>query len=157
MRAATAMDTVEVEDGRRIQGFVDAGYGSVMDAFVANFVERHDLGAGCDGACVSKLDGFPLLSAASLHDLLRVQSAGRQLSGVPDDGARWGTGFQLASLPSQRKLGPTSFGHAGAGGQLACADVDHDFAFAYLSNQMGGHGDARARELTMALRVAIGA
>ena len=29
--------------------------------------------------------------------------------------------------------------------------------FAYLGNQVGGYGDARARELTAALRAAIGA
>ena len=46
MRAA-ASDMVELEDGRRIRGFVEAGYGAVMDAFVANFVERRDVGAGC--------------------------------------------------------------------------------------------------------------
>ena len=81
----------------------------------------------------------------------RVRSAGPQLSGMPDDGARWGTGFQLASPPSQPMLGPASFGHAGAGGQLAFGDVEHEVGFAYLGNQMGGFGDARARELTDAL------
>ena len=34
MRAA-ATDTLEVDDGRLIKGFVDAGYGAVKDAFVA--------------------------------------------------------------------------------------------------------------------------
>jgi CubicO group peptidase (beta-lactamase class C family) len=106
-------------------------------------------------ACVSGVDGPPLLSAASIEDALRVRSAGPQLSGVPDDGARWGTGFQLSSAPSQPMLGPASFGHAGAGGQLAFADAEHGVGFAYLSNQMGGYGDARARELTVALRTAL--
>jgi CubicO group peptidase (beta-lactamase class C family) len=49
-------------------------------------------------------------------------------------------------------LGRTSFGHPGAGGQLAFGDVEHGVGLAYLSNQMGGYGDARARELTAALR-----
>ena len=49
-------------------------------------------------------------------------------------------------------LGPASFGHAGAGGQLAFGDASHRVGFAYLSNQMGGYGDARAKELTEALR-----
>jgi CubicO group peptidase (beta-lactamase class C family) len=123
----------------------------------ANGVSTAESLARVYAACVSKVDATPLLSAASLDDLLHVQSAGRQLSGMPDDGTRWGTGFQLASPPSQPMLGPTSFGHAGAGGQLGFADVDHHVAFAYLSNQMGGYGDARARELTIALGHAIGA
>jgi CubicO group peptidase (beta-lactamase class C family) len=123
----------------------------------ANGVSTAESLARVYAACVSKVDATPLLSAASLDDLLHVQSAGRQLSGMPDDGTRWGTGFQLASPPSQPMLGPTSFGHAGAGGQLGFADVDHHVAFAYLSNHMGGYGDARARELTIALGHAIGA
>lgn len=108
-------------------------------------------------ACVSEVDGPPLLSGALIEDALQVRVAGRQLSGLPDDGARWGTGFQLSSPPSQPMLGPASFGHAGAGGQLGFADARHQVGFAYLSNQMGGYGDARARELTLALRAAVGA
>ena len=123
----------------------------------ANGVSTAESLARLCAACISETDSAPLLSVESLNDLLRVQSAGPQLSGLPDDGARWGTGFQLASPPGQPMLGPTSFGHAGAGGQLAFADVDSTVAFAYLSNQMGGYGDARARELTFAVRRAIGA
>lgn len=109
------------------------------------------------GACVSDVQGAPILTAATIDDALTLRSAGPQRSGMPDDGARWGTGFQLASPPSQPMLGASSFGHAGAGGQLAFADRDHRVGFAYLSSQMGGYGDARALELTGALRAAIGA
>jgi len=38
---------IELTDGRRIQGFVDEGYGPVVDTFRANFLERRDLGAAC--------------------------------------------------------------------------------------------------------------
>jgi CubicO group peptidase (beta-lactamase class C family) len=107
-------------------------------------------------ACVAEVDGHRVLSPITLADAIRVQSSGRQLSGLPDDGSRWGTGFQLASPPSQPMLGSGSFGHAGAGGQLAFGDVDHRIGFAYLSNQMGGYGDVRARELTLAVRSVIG-
>jgi CubicO group peptidase (beta-lactamase class C family) len=123
----------------------------------ANGISTAESLARLYAACVSTVEDGRLLSDVSLADLLSVQSAGAQLSGIPDDGARWGTGFQLASPPSQPMLGRTSFGHAGAGGQLGFADVDRRVGFAYLGNQMGGYGDARARELTMALRVAIGA
>jgi CubicO group peptidase (beta-lactamase class C family) len=107
-------------------------------------------------ACVSSVEGPPILSATSIADALRAQAEGRQLSGMPDDGARWGTGFQLASPPAQPMIGPSSFGHAGAGGQLAFADRQHGLGFAYLANQMGGYGDARARELTETLRRIVG-
>ncbi len=103
-------------------------------------------------ACVTDFGSGSLLSGDSVDDATHVRSMGRQLSGMPDDGSRWGTGFQLSSPPSQPMLGPRSFGHAGAGGQLAFADPDHRVGFAYLSNQMGGYGDKRARELTEALR-----
>ena len=107
--------------------------------------------------CVSDMDLPRLLLPSSVEDATIVQSAGPQLSGIPDDGARWGTGFQLASPPTQPMLGPGSFGHAGAGGQLAFCDADHGVGFAYLSNQMGGYGDERARQLTVALRSILGA
>jgi CubicO group peptidase (beta-lactamase class C family) len=107
-------------------------------------------------ACVTGVDGGqPLLTPASIEDGLRVRSAGPQLTGQPDDGARWGTGFQIASAPAQPLLGPGSFGHTGAGGQLAFADRDFGASFAYLSNQMGGYGDARARLLVEALRTVL--
>ena len=143
---------------------VEAGVVSFNDPAIqaaeipgANGVSTAESLARLYAACVSSLDGPPLLAPSSITDALRVQASGQQLSGLPDDGARWGTGFQLSSPPSQPMLGPRSFGHAGAGGQLAFADGDHRVGFAYLSNQMGGYGDARARELTRALRAAIGA
>lgn len=107
-------------------------------------------------ACVTGVDGgSPLLTPASIADGLRVLSAGPQLTGQPDDGARWGTGFQISSAPAQPLLGPSSFGHTGAGGQLAFADVDSGASFGYVSNQMGGYGDARARSLVEALRTVL--
>ena len=102
-------------------------------------------------ACIVGTDAPALLDPATIDDATRVRSSGAQLTGLPDDGARWGTGFQLASPPSHPMLGPTSFGHAGAGGQLAFADTEHRVGFAYLSNQMGGYGDGRANALTAAL------
>ncbi|HEV2035166.1 MAG TPA: serine hydrolase domain-containing protein [Candidatus Dormibacteraeota bacterium] len=107
-------------------------------------------------ACLTDLGTDRLLTDSSIDDATQVRSIGPQLSGMPDDGARWGTGFQLSSPPAQPMLGPRSFGHAGAGGQLAFAAPDYRVGFAYLSNQMGGYGDGRARELTLALRSAVG-
>jgi CubicO group peptidase (beta-lactamase class C family) len=101
--------------------------------------------------CVSEIGGPRLLSTATIDEAIAVQSMGWQVFGGPDDGARWGTGFQLASPPGVPMLGPRSFGHAGAGGQLAFADDESEVGFAYIANQMGGYGDARARHLTEAL------
>jgi CubicO group peptidase (beta-lactamase class C family) len=104
-------------------------------------------------ACVSAVDGVgPLLTGSSIADALRVRSEGPQLTGQPDDGPRWGSGFQISSPPFVPMLGPTSFGHTGAGGQLGFADVAHRASFAYLTNQMGGYGDRRAHELVEAVR-----
>ena len=122
----------------------------------ANGISTAESLARLYAACVSDVDGPAILSRTTIDDALRVQATGPQLSGMPDDGARWGTGFQLSSPPSQPMLGPASFGHAGAGGQLGFADDQHRLGFAYLSNQMGGYGDARARELTLALRAVLG-
>lgn len=108
-------------------------------------------------ACVTGVDGPALLTPASIADALEVRSSGQQLTGQPDDGARWGTGFQISSPPTCPMLGASSFGHAGAGGQLAFADVDYGASFAYLTNQMGGYGDVRARQLTLALRSVLDA
>jgi CubicO group peptidase (beta-lactamase class C family) len=106
--------------------------------------------------CVSEIDGPRLLTVQSIDDAIVVRSLGQQRFGAPDDGARWGTGFQLSSPPYVPMLGARSFGHAGAGGQLAFGDDEYGVGFAYLSNQMGGFGDARARELTSALSRCIG-
>jgi CubicO group peptidase (beta-lactamase class C family) len=122
----------------------------------ANGVSTAESLARLYAACVGSTAGGPLLMRSSIDDALALQSAGQQLSGLPDDGARWGTGFQLASPPTQPMLGAWSFGHAGAGGQHGFADADGQVGFAYLSNQMGGYGDARARELTEALRTVLG-
>ena len=91
----------------------------------ANGISTAESLARMFAACVSDVDGLRLLSQAAIEDLLVCRSRGPQLSGIPDDGACWGTGFQLASPPSQPMLGSRSFGHAGAGGQLGFADADH--------------------------------
>jgi CubicO group peptidase (beta-lactamase class C family) len=140
------------------------GYVTFNDAAIqgseipgANGISTAESLARLFAACVSEVDGPSILQRSTIEDALRPRSAGPQLSGMPDDGSRWGTGFQLASPPTQPMLGSGSFGHAGAGGQLGFGNVERGVGFAYLSNQMGGYGDARARELTQAVRASIGA
>jgi len=102
--------------------------------------------------CVSEIDGPRILSRSSIDDAIRVLSSGRQLFGPPDSGQRWGTGFMLDSPPARPLVGTRSFGHDGAGGQLGFADDEFGVGFAYLSNQMGGLVDARATQLTAAVK-----
>lgn len=40
-------DVLATWDGIAVHGWVEDGYGPVLDAFVRNFQERQDLGAGC--------------------------------------------------------------------------------------------------------------
>jgi CubicO group peptidase (beta-lactamase class C family) len=103
-------------------------------------------------ACVSPVDGVRLMSPASVDDALAERSSGQPRFGGPDRGERWGTGFAIASPPASPLLGPRSFGHGGAGGQLVFADDEHGVGFAYVNNQMGGVPDDRARVLVEALR-----
>ena len=140
-------------------GFVTFNDPRIQEAEIpaANGISTARSLAALYAQCVSDMDMPRLLRPASIEDATTVLSAGPPLSGLADDGARWGTGFQLASPPTQPMLGRASFGHAGAGGQLAFGDAEHAVGFAYLSNQMGGYGDERARQLTLALRSILGA
>jgi CubicO group peptidase (beta-lactamase class C family) len=103
-------------------------------------------------ACVSEIGGRRIMTSAQIDDALVVQSSGQQVVGPPDRGERWGTGFALDSPPAQPLLGPRSFGHGGAGGELAFADDTYGVGFGYINNRMGGIGDARATLLTAAVR-----
>ena len=138
-------------------GYVTFNDPAIQEAEIpgANGISTAESLARLFAACVSGIDGPPLLRRATIEDGLQLRSAGQQLSGMPDDGSRWGTGFQLASPPTQPMLGPASFGHAGAGGQLGFGDLEYGVGFAYLSNQMGGYGDARARELSRAVKTIL--
>ncbi|MGC4879819.1 serine hydrolase domain-containing protein [Micromonospora sp. DT43] len=108
-------------------------------------------------ACVSDLRGGPLLRRASVDDAVVVRSQGQQRHGPPDTGQRWGSGFLLHSPPARPLLGERSFGHDGAGGNLAFADADHEVGFGYVVNQMYGAGDERANRLTAAVRACLDA
>ncbi|MFG3556976.1 serine hydrolase domain-containing protein [Micromonospora sp. NPDC047557] len=108
-------------------------------------------------ACVSDLRGGPLLTGASVDDAVVVRSQGQQRHGPPDTGQRWGTGFLLHSPPARPLLGERSFGHDGAGGNLAFADAHHEVGFGYVVNQMYSAGDERANRLTAAVRSCLDA
>ncbi|WFF03820.1 serine hydrolase domain-containing protein [Micromonospora sp. WMMD964] len=106
-------------------------------------------------ACVSDIQRGPLLTTASVDDAVVVRSRGQQRHGPPDTGQRWGSGFLLHSPPARPLLGERSFGHDGAGGNLAFADAQHQVGFGYVVNQMRGMGDERANRLTEALKACL--
>ena len=76
--------------------------------------------------------------------------------GLPDDVAAGAprTDFGLGFIGGE-KLGPTSFGHPGAGGSVAFADLASRVSFAYVPNRMGAEGDTRAMDLVEAVRTCL--
>jgi CubicO group peptidase (beta-lactamase class C family) len=105
-------------------------------------------------ATLGEIDGVRLLSDSSVAAASVEQSAGPDaVLGVD---SRFGTGFFLDS-PFCPMYGPSSFGHAGAGGSLAFADPRSGVAFAYVMNQMQQAlaGDPRAEALVSAVRSSV--
>lgn len=118
----------------------------------ANFVSSaHDL-AQLMAATASPVAGLvePLVTRARIIDALRPVSRGARYLSV-DDGKVWGTGF-YASCPSRPMVSPASFGHDGAGGQLAFGDLEHRLGFAYVTTAPGDATDSRANDLAAAVR-----
>jgi CubicO group peptidase (beta-lactamase class C family) len=77
-----------------------------------------------------------LLSRATVEHARVPRTDGLPLAGAPDPHApRFGLGFELPR-PGNPMLGPTSFGHAGAGGRLAFADVESGLAVGYTCSAM---------------------
>lgn len=101
-------------------------------------------------ATIGEVDGVRLLHPGTIRDARLPQSFGGPLLG-PHDGNRWATGFLIDS--SHRGMaGPGSFGHDGAGGQLAFANPEREVAFAYTTIRPGDATDRRGEELCSALR-----
>ncbi|HSU65446.1 MAG TPA: serine hydrolase domain-containing protein [Tepidisphaeraceae bacterium] len=91
------------------------------------------------------------LGAGVLAEALAPASEGPQLVAGGAPYPRFGMGFQLTS-DAQPYLTARSFGHDGAGGQLAFADPDHGVGFAYVTSTLVGSGDDRGRRLVEAVR-----
>ena len=105
-------------------------------------------------ATIGEVDGMRLLHDDTLAAATAEQSAGPDA--VLGLDTRFGSGFFLPSAFSPL-MGPRSFGHAGAGGSLACADPDTRVAFAYVMNQMQQSisGDPRPAALVAAATGAL--
>lgn len=102
------------------------------------------------GSAVAEKNSVRLLSDEIISTATVPRSYGRPFLG-DDVGAVWGAGFMLHS-PKRAMVGPRSFGHDGAGGQLAFAHPGYKLGFGYVTNQHGGEMDVRADALTVALR-----
>ncbi|MCX4734606.1 serine hydrolase [Streptomyces sp. NBC_01363] len=100
---------------------------------------------------VVETNGVRLLDAGTVTDATRPQTEGTPIFGGQPPFARWGMGFQLPSL-AREFLGPASFGHDGAGGQVAFADTTHQVGFAFLTNLMEAGPDHRATAIVDELR-----
>lgn len=110
-------------------------------------------------ATIQDVDGVRLLNSDSLDKACVVQTKAAQTYGIPPGteilaealSAPYALGFIRPArlLPM---LGPTSFGHTGAGGSLAFADRDTGIAFAYTMNRMSSEAiDPRAAALVAAV------
>ncbi|HUS42348.1 MAG TPA: serine hydrolase domain-containing protein [Ilumatobacteraceae bacterium] len=103
------------------------------------------------GATVAPVDGIRLLAAETVEKMRACEvDAPDAVLFFP---SRFGMGMMLhGSLTPM--LGPTSFGHAGAGGSLGYADVDAAVGYGYVMNQMssGIAGDPRTVTLNDAVR-----
>jgi len=102
-------------------------------------------------AAVTETNGVRLLDAETLDAALQPRAVGAPVFDVPPPWPRWGAGFQLDS-EARRYLTPSSFGHDGAGGQVAFADPEHEIGFAFLTNQMEAIDDQRGTRIVDALR-----
>lgn len=101
-------------------------------------------------ATVAETDGIRLLDDDTLDLVTRERTAGAPVFAAPAPWPRWAAGFQLDS-EARRYLGPTSFGHDGAGGQVAFADRAAGVGFAFVTNWMEAD-DPRATRIVDALR-----
>ncbi|NEM92025.1 beta-lactamase family protein [Galbitalea soli] len=103
---------------------------------------------------VATTAGLRIIDDEVIAAATAVQSEGAPVWDVPAPWPRWGMGFQLDS-EARRYLGPRSFGHDGAGGQVAFADPESGIGFAYLTNQMEAIADDRATQIIDVLREII--
>ena len=102
---------------------------------------------------LGEVDGFRVLEPATVAAATKEQSSGTDfVMGTP---GRFGTGFQLPHDGSL--MGPSSYGHAGAGGSLGFADPETGVAFAYVMNRMQIFlgPDPRTKGLVEAVRQAV--
>lgn len=101
-------------------------------------------------ACGGEVGGVRLMGEAAIENAISEQCYRPDLVlGVP---MRWGLGFMLNSQDLPLGPNPRTFGHGGAGGSLAIADMDARASWAYVMNRMDSTttGDVRAASIAAA-------
>jgi len=90
-------------------------------------------------ATVAEVNGVRLLSPETVDAARVIQTDTSEPWGLPPGFEMFGTiaalGFQV-STDLFPVLGPSCFGHGGAGGSVGVGHVDHQLGFAYVMNQM---------------------
>jgi CubicO group peptidase (beta-lactamase class C family) len=106
---------------------------------------------------VAETDGIRLLDDEHIRRAAQLTIAGDHLFsfGTPQVEERWGEGLRLPPVAAGSLLGPTSFGHSGAGGAIGFADIDARVGFGYVTNRMSIGADDRARRLVTAVAAAL--
>lgn len=161
---AAPQSDVDAEALRWVQRAAD--FGGVLSPPLYNQPILHRAGlAGAGGiatatglariwsATVVESNGVRLINDDTVDALRQVRSEGPSRFVVgPPPYQSWGAGLMVPS-DWQRYLSPNSFGHDGAGGQVAFADIDAKLGFAYLTTQMGGweRGQSVVRAVARAL------
>jgi CubicO group peptidase (beta-lactamase class C family) len=103
-------------------------------------------------ALIGEVDGRRILAADTVERATEVRASGPDhVIGVP-------MSYGLGYMTPPPFCPPGSFGHAGAGGSLALADPELDWAMGYVMNRMdlGITGDARSISLVDAVLEALG-
>lgn len=107
-------------------------------------------------ACGGEVDGVRILSQAAIDQAITEQCYRDDL--VLLQPMRWGVGFMLSSEQMPMGPNPRTFGHGGAGGSLAFADLDARASYAYVMNKMGvtTTGDLRGASCAQAFYQCLG-
>lgn len=103
-------------------------------------------------ATVGEVDGVRLVSDETIAVATHAESEGKDRVLITP--SRFGLGFMLHYEAFSPLLGPSSFGHTGAGGSVGFADPSFGVGFGYVMNEMrfGLGVDPRAARLISALR-----
>lgn len=100
-------------------------------------------------ALIGEVGGVRILRPETLAEAIRPRVRGADAVILVE--TSFGLGFMRPPAISN-EAGPGAFGHAGAGGSLAFADVDRGLSFAYVMNEMRFDltGDPRSETLVAA-------